>query len=279
MKKMFLILLALITTSTNAFTADIPEISDVLKDDILKDDASIDDILTQDNLTEDHLTKPSIVDEIVKKDNIKVENVKRDTLSDKVSQINSIPNDEKKVKEWAKLSSEQNYVIINKKDCSAIVYDKYGSEIERFEVGIGREIGDDFNDTLGQLGKSKNTTPAGEFTLIPNIYNKSAYGDITLSLGSKANKAENTKKVVALHKIPKFRMKDRHDKFYDGNLANNRMSHGCINFIEKDFKEFTKYIHSGLKVYILPEEVGNELILGRNDKNELELNQTKYQKD
>lgn len=203
-------------------------------------------------------------------------NLKEDALSDKVSEINSMQDDEQKVKEWAKFSSSENYVIINKKDCSANIYDKEGKEIKSFEVGIGREIGDDFNDTKGILGKPKNTTPAGEYTLIPNIFNKSAYGDLTLSLGSKANKAKEAKKMVALHKIPKFRLKDRANKFYDGDLANNRMSHGCINFVEDDFKELTKYIHSGLKVYILPEEEDNHLTLTKNDKKEFELTQTKY---
>ncbi len=204
------------------------------------------------------------------------DDIKENTLTDKVSQINLIQDDEQKVREWAKLSSAKYYVVINKKDCSATVYDKEGNEINSFEVGIGREIGDDFNDTKGVLGKAKNTTPAGEYTLITNIFNKSAYGDLTLSLGAKANKTKNTKKVVALHKVPKFRQKDRLSKFYDGDLANNRMSHGCINFMEEDFQELTKYIHGGLKTYVLPEEADNHLILTKNDKDEFELTQTKY---
>lgn len=199
-----------------------------------------------------------------------------DAFSEKAAEINLIEDDEQKIKEWAKFNLTDNYVIINKKNCLATVYNKEGIEITSFEVGIGKEIGDDFNDTYGLLGKSKNTTPAGEYTLIKNIFNKSAYGDLTLSLGEKANKSKNTKKVVALHKVPKFREKDRLKKFYDGNLANNRMSHGCINFLEDDFNELTKYIHSGLKLYILPEEKDNHLILTKNDKNKFELTQTKY---
>lgn len=200
----------------------------------------------------------------------------KENISDKVSQINLIQDDEQKVKEWAKFNSAGNYVIINKKDCSAAVYNKDGEEIKKFEIGIGKEIGDDFNDTLGIFGKSKNTTPAGEYTLKANIFNKDAYGDLTLSLGTEANKSKRVKKVVALHKIPKFRLKERSSKFYDGNLKNNRMSHGCINFVEKDFKELTNYIHAGLKVYVLPEEEDNHLILEKNAKGEFELAQTKY---
>lgn len=201
---------------------------------------------------------------------------KDDEITEKVLEINSLSNDEEKVKAWAKFSSSENYVIINKKDCSAEVYDKDGHELASFEIGVGKEIGDDFNDTSGLLGKPKNTTPAGEYTLITNIYNKTAYGDITLSLGTKANKVKTNRKVVALHKVPKFRQKDRLKKFYDGNLENNRMSHGCINFLEEDFSELTKYIKGGFKVYVLPEEEDNELILKKNEDEKYELVQTKY---
>lgn len=202
--------------------------------------------------------------------------LKDDSLLDKVARINLMKTDEERVKEWAKVSSSENYVIINKKKCSAVIYDKDGNEIKAFEIGIGREVGDDFNDTLGTLGKAKNTTPAGEYTLISNIFNKSAYGDMTLSLGEKANKSLNKKKVVALHKVPKFREQERLRKFYDGDLSNNRMSHGCINFIEEDFKELIKYIHGGLKIFILPEEPDNKLILQEKEPNRFELAQTKY---
>lgn len=206
------------------------------------------------------------------------EKTKEDILSDKVSQINLLKDDEQKVKEWAKFNSRGYYVIINKKNCSATVYNKEGKEIRSFEVGIGRDIGDDFNDTRGVLGKPKNTTPAGEYTLITNVVDISEYGDLTLSLGKKANKPESVKKVVALHKVPKFRQKERMKKFYDGDLANNRMSHGCINFIEEDFKELTNYIRGGFKTYVLPEEEDNQLMLEKNDKNEYEFVQTKYKR-
>lgn len=264
MKKIFLFLLILLTTSTNAFALDIDD--DFSLDDIIKTEESS---APKDSLPE--LPPPKPIDSIDIKDNLG-----DNFLADRVSVINLIEDNEQKIKEWAKISSAQNYLIINKKDCSATVYDNDGNEIKTFEIGVGRDKGDDFNDTSGLVGKSRNTTPAGEYTLAKNIFNKAAYGDITLSLGSKANKSKKAKKMVALHKVPKFRQ-ERLVKFNDGNLANNRMSHGCINFLETDFKELTKYIREGFKVYILPEEAGNNLTVVKNDKNEFELVQTKYQ--
>lgn len=199
----------------------------------------------------------------------------KSALQDKVAIINLIDDDTQKIIEWSKASSPQNYLIINKKNCTATVYDKDGNALKTFEIGIGRDIGDDFNDTSGLTGKSRNTTPAGEFTLIKNVFHTSAYGDMTLSLGTKANKSKKSKKMVALHKVPKFRQ-ERLGKFKDDNLSNNRMSHGCINFLEKDFKELTKYIKGGFKVYVLPEEEGNHLILMQNENHEFEFVQTKH---
>lgn len=199
----------------------------------------------------------------------------KSALVDKVAIINLIEDDTQKIIEWSKAASAQDYLILNKKNCTATVYDKGGNALKTFEVGIGRDFGDDFNDTSALSGKSINTTPAGEFTLTKNVFHKSAYGDITLSLGSKANKSPKSKKMVALHKVPKFRQ-ERLCKFKDDNLANNRMSHGCINFLEKDFKLLTKYIKGGFKVYILPEEEGNHLMLMQNENHEFEFVQTKH---
>lgn len=280
MKKLILILLILLITATNAYPTDIST-DDSL--DILFDTDKNEPIDLP--LTNDPVIIPEDIPNISDNDTTKTssdilqdssEKTKNETLSDKVAQINLLQNDEQKIKEWTKLNSIGNYVIINKKNCLATVYDSNGNEIQNFEIGIGRDKGDDFNDTSGLTGRSKNTTPAGEFTLQTNIFNTAAYGDLTLSLGKGANKSTKSKKVVALHKIPKFRMEDRYKKFYDGNLANNRMSHGCINFVEKDFKELTKYIHGGLKAYILPEESDNKLVLEKNEKGEFEFVQTKY---
>lgn len=303
MKKTILILLIFITSTAKAFAVDIldyidNEINSDLRNYIdsypnnIKDDENYDikkDIYeNQDNQINPEFDKNINKDIDTNTDNETgnendinkntYTNENQDVLSTKIAEINSMQNDEEKIKEWSKFKMADNYVIINKQECSATIYNKNGEEIKSFEIGVGRDKGDDFNDTVGTFGKPRNTTPAGEYTLITNVFNKSAYGDFTLSLGAKANKSKNAKKVVAMHKVPKFRMSDRFKKFYDGNIANNRMSHGCINFTEKDFKELIKYVHGGFKAYVLPEEAGNHLILKKNSKEEYEFMQTKYKK-
>lgn len=279
MKKFILILLLLLTTTTSAFPASILDefIKNHLTNHITEEDIPDEDTADKYFEPEKPLKKEPIKVEPAKVEAVKVEPIlPKDNMLEIATQINSLDTDEQKVKKWAKYSSKENYVIIDKKDCSAIVYDRDGKELKSFEIGIGREIGDDYNDTRGLYGKPKNTTPAGEYTLIKNIINQAAYGDFTLSLGEKANKKQASKKVVAMHKVPKFRAQERLKKFDDGNLANNRMSHGCINFLEKDFNEFTTYIKSGFKVFVLPEEKDNQLVLEKNDKGNYELVQTKY---
>jgi hypothetical protein len=216
--------------------------------------------------------------EIPQKPSIKTVEIpkKEDTLSEKVAHINSIEDNKQKVQEWAKLNSAENYVIIDKKACSATIYDKNGKEIKTFEVGLGEHIGDDFNDAKGL--KPLYTTPAGEFTLFKNVSNKAEYGDFSLSLGLGTNKSRNAKGVIAMHKIGATCLKERVPKLKDKDLTNNRMSHGCINFLEEHFTELKKYIHGGLKTYVLPEEKDNKLMLMKNDEGELELTQTKYKR-
>lgn len=208
--------------------------------------------------------------------NEKIEDTLSQALDDEIETINNISDDLEKIKTWENKYSNKNYLVINKKNCMATIYTPQGKVINSFEVIIGKEIGDSPNDTLGLSGKAKNTTPAGEYILNTNIYNKSAYGDFTLSLGEKANKTKNSKKMVALHKVPSFRQKDRLNKFYDGNLKNNRMSHGCINFTQNDFDILIENIKNGFKVYILPEEQGNSLKLKKNSSGKYEFIQTKY---
>lgn len=263
MKKVVLIFSFFIASGISALCAELPEKP-------LSEKPILDKPLSEKQLSD----KPPVDKPLPDKPS--PQKPKKATLSEKVAQINVLDSDKEKIMEWERFSSKENYLIIDKKNCCATVYDNYGYKVKEFEVGIGREIGDDYNDTSGITGKAKNTTPAGEYTLKPNIFNTAAYGDLTLSLGTKACKPKNPKQEVALHKIPKFRLKERLSKFYDGNLSNNRMSHGCINFIEKDFKELTKYIRGGFKAYILPEEKDNKLVLEKNTDGLFEFTQTKY---
>ena len=64
-----------------------------------------------------------------------------------------------------------------------------------------------------------------------------------------------------MHPIPISRIKERVGKFNNKILSDNRTSHGCVNFQEKEFAELTKLMSQGSKVYILPEEQDNSLKL------------------
>lgn len=195
-----------------------------------------------------------------------------------MKQINAIADNKAKIIEYNKLNHiKRNYILVDKKDCKATVYSPLGKPLKSFEVGLGKEIGDDLNDGFAYLGEAHKRTPAGEYSIItkkPKL--KDEYGNVLFSLGSKGNLSTKVKSTVALHQIPTSLKKERIDKFNDGILSNNRMSYGCVNFKEKDFAELTNFMGQGSKVYILPEEQNNSLKLALNKQGKLEFEQTKY---
>ena len=194
------------------------------------------------------------------------------------NRINAIPDNTAKIIEYNKLNHiKQNYILVDKKSCKATVYSPLGKPLKSFEVGLGKEIGDNFNDGFAYLGRAHKRTPAGEYTINrqkPDDTNE--YGNILFSLGFKGNLSTKVKSIVALHQIPQSLTKERTSKFNDGILSNNRMSYGCVNFQTKDFAELTKFMSKDFKIYILPEEQDNALKLALNKQGQLEFKQTKY---
>src|SRR5574344_821241 len=208
----------------------------------------------------------------VKKINLKAALEKKKNLSSVVSDINNIKDNKTKIIEWNKRVAKENYVIVDKKNCRATVYSPKGVAIKSYEVGLGQEVGDNFNDGFGVMGKIHRRTAPGQYTVqntgSGSACDKSNYGKNLFALGTKGNMKGITSSRVAMHQIPTEDLKDRRHRFNDGNLKNNRMSYGCINFVKEQFEDMKKYLGNGLgtNVYILPEEAGNELKLGRNAK-------------
>ena len=86
MKKTILILLIFTMTAANAFSGTA---SDDLEIDAVRDDGAVENSETENSTAED-------------------------TLLNKISEVNSMQDDEQKIKLWAKFNSTENYVIINK---------------------------------------------------------------------------------------------------------------------------------------------------------------------
>lgn len=189
-------------------------------------------------------------------------------VQQKYTEINSLESDEEKVVAWHKENASQNknnYVVIDKKNCLAKVYSADGKILESFEVGLGREKGDDY------LQKDRPMTSAGIYTIDYRGNGRDGYA-------AKYNKNIFTLKTdkgatgVALHQIPNGNF-GRYLKHNDGDSENNRYSNGCINFTKNDFKILEKYIGIETKVYVLPEDNNNYLIVKNG---QLNLTQKKF---
>ena len=198
-------------------------------------------------------------------------------LQTEIDKINVMKSDKQKIIAWNKKHAKGNYIIVDKKTCRATVYNKAGQALDSYEVLLGSTKGDYMSTAVdADPSQRRNTTPPGEFSLgaISNSFGASyALGESWETFDPDTERRKDApgsggkrklgSMIAALHGTanPKVR-----NKLYgDGNLANNRVSMGCVNIPVEDIKEMEqKYgIKQGSKLYILPEDSGNSLKLER----------------
>lgn len=193
------------------------------------------------------------------------------------AKANALPTDEARVLDWLKKhpnKNGQNTVIINKKDATAKVYSPEGkvAEISEkdakekdfavFEVGLGDVLGDGVRekisvklDTGETVTADATRTPAGIYT----VKDKSEEG-FTLE-------TEKGSTDISIQQIPDSAA------MYDGKPENNRFTDGNVGLVSADFKQMSKLVKPGDKVYVLPEQPNNQIVI----KNEQPLlTQRKY---
>lgn len=198
-----------------------------------------------------------------------------------ITRINSYSSDRERVIEYNKKNAKGNYIIVDKSDCSATVYDKSGKALKKFEVGLGMDIGDKkaggYN--CGVASKIRKYTAPGEYTLgeQSNAADKKYGSNRFIMEGDGVAKDSVNEQVAAIHQIPTQRLAQRKGLFKNGTIADNRMSFGCINMLAEDFDEMEKFINgTGTKLYVLPEEKDNKLQLEPQIDGRLKFVQTKY---
>ncbi|MBD5402000.1 hypothetical protein HDR58_04250 [bacterium] len=207
-----------------------------------------------------------------------------DTFSRKMS-------DKVKVIEFNKLLKKyqqpvDNYIIVDKKACTATVYSPDGDVLQVSEVALGRNIGDKRSGGYRVKGAELRayTTP-GEFSIVREGLKSKAskdyklYGSRVLLLaGDHTQKAYQKSQILALHRVPSSPMgKLRENVFNNGTLKDNRVSFGCVNFLVDSYDKMRSFIKGkNTKVYILPEEKGNSLHLEKQKDGTYKFFQTKY---
>lgn len=203
------------------------------------------------------------------------------TKEQEIVRINSLSSDREKIIEYNKKNANSNYIIIDKSECSATVYDQNGKVLKKFEVGLGMDIGDKkaggYN--CGVASKIRKYTAPGEYTLgeQSGASDKKYGSNLFILEGDGVAKDSVNEQVAAIHQIPTQRLAQRKGLFKNGTISDNRMSFGCINMLSDDFDEMEKYIKgAGTKLYVLPEEKDNKLQLEAQIDGTLKFVQTKY---
>ena len=213
----------------------------------------------------------------------KLTEIIQDSLSRTISDQDKIIEFRKLLKYYQQPDTA-NYIIIDKKKCTATVFNADGDSLETFEVALGRHIG----DKRGGGYKSDSIplrayTTAGEYTIYKEGTNNPSdiklYGDKVLMLeGDHTIEISKGKQILALHRVPATPMgRLRENVFNNQSIKDNRVSFGCVNFLVESFDKMRKWITgTGTKVYILPEEKGNSLHLEKISENKYKFFQTKY---
>ena len=206
----------------------------------------------------------------------------QDTFSLQFSDAEKIINYNKLLKKYNKPTD--NYIIVNKKKCLATVYSPDGDTLYTTEVALGRNIGDKRSGGYKVKGaKLKAYTTPGEFEIsregTSNKHDMKLYNNRVMAISGDHTLTEykNTQ-TLALHRVPVSRMGLLREKVLKNKtLKDNRVSFGCVNFLEESYDKMRALIKGvKTKVYILPEEKGNSLFLEKQQDGTYKFVQSKY---
>jgi len=183
------------------------------------------------------------------------------TIRDKQQAINASKGtdeyspDEQIITSYYNEHPNDSYVVVDKKRARMNVYK--GNKLQKsYEVGTGANPGDAQTVTRVVNGKTdwdsgNRSTGAGVYT-ISNIDPQSHeyFGLPAFNLKNDRGMEVAT----TIHGTPMA----RRAKFDNNNIADNRMSYGCINGKCYDLKDLYGRVDVGSNVYILPEDAGNQ---------------------
>ena len=194
-----------------------------------------------------------------------------------IDKINNLSSNTQRIIEYNKSNYGKDYYgIVDKKNCKLTIYDKNGNDVKSYRLGLGKDKGDG-------ISGGKYTT-AGEFTLDENVKGKDAK-NYTAADGTykfmalRGDNSGNDNLIDGIHMVPNNLKKARVDKIKSDTIDDNRMSFGCVNMLEEDYDKMYQYLREGCKIYILPEEEGNELKLKKQTDGSYKFEQTYHQDD
>lgn len=205
-----------------------------------------------------------------------------ETLKQEYQELNQLPTDKERVIEWHKRNAKLNpksYVIIDKANCQATVYSAEGEVLESFDIGIGKQKGDEIqleNVEIKKEGKkisidkAKDTNGKTFETTSAGIYYFSGKAKVSAKKGNTYSttddyneysiKAERGSTGVTINTIPNNHP-ELFGKMYNKNSTDNRFTDGDVNLLRSDFKKLGKHLKFGTEVFILPEDSNNKIVV------------------
>lgn len=203
---------------------------------------------------------------------------KEQMIQNEIKSINAMKNDLTKIIQYNKKFAEKNYVVVDKKTCTATVYDKNGKRLNSYEVMLGASKGDDLSTAFAKdtkLAKNGRRTVPGEykFTSESNEFggmlrmgavNNTMDPDVETREWAPGYWGKRKFSNIVFQAMHGTASPETRNKYYNNNnLEDNRQSLGCVNIPVENLKEMKeKYgIGVGSTIYILPETKGNSLKL------------------
>lgn len=162
------------------------------------------------------------------------------------------PADVVHVANWVSYSRnarKKAFVVIDKKQAQLYVFDPNGKLRSRTPVLLGRAVGDHIAPGVGtkplsQIAEADKTTPAGRFLAQPGRNN---HGEDIIWIDYNS--------AVSMHRLRKVGKEQRAERMATEDIADNRISNGCVNVPHKFYNAVLKptVARYGAFVYVLPE--------------------------
>lgn len=216
-------------------------------------------------------------------------------LKEKYKAINALPTDKERIIKWRQETAGINtkpYVIVDKASCEATVYSATGEVIDTYEIGIGREKGDEIqlenvviknNGKKITIDKAKDSNGKTFETTSAGIYYFSGKANVSPRKGNTyptidgyneySLEAERGSTGVSINPIPSNHP-EQIKKMYNGNAEDNRFTDGDINLFSKDFQRLGKHLKFGTEVFVLPEDSNNKIVVRDGQLNLVQENFT-----
>jgi LysM repeat protein len=186
-------------------------------------------------------------------------------------------SDEQKIISYYGNRPDDSYLVVDKKNAKMNLY-KGNKLVKSYEVGTGANAGDAQTVTRVINGKTdwtggNKSTGAGVYTISRVDPKSHEYFDLP---AFNLKNDQGLEVATTIHGTPL----SRRAKFDNNNILDNRMSNGCINGKCFDLQDMYGKVDVGSKVYILPEDQGNQFqivdgkpVLKVNAKNRAKYNE------